>query len=110
MHKGDITYLEHILDRANKIIQFTHGMTESDFLDDEKTQSAVIRELEVIGEATKRISDNYKNNHTEIPWKLMSGMRDVLIHDYEGVDPFTVWDTIQQNVPVLTEQLKKLLI
>lgn len=110
MHKDDIAYLEHILDRSNKIIQFTHGMTESDFLDDEKTQSAVIRELEVIGEATKRISDNYKNSHTEIPWKLMSGMRDVLIHDYEGVDPYTVWDTIQQNIPILIEQIKKLLI
>lgn len=85
-------------------------MTESDFLEDEKTQSAVIRELEVIGEATKRISDNYKNSHTEIPWKLMSGMRDVLIHDYEGVDPYTVWDTIQQNIPILIEQIKKLLI
>lgn len=110
MHKDDIAYLEHILDRANKIIQFTQGMTESDFLEDEKTQSAVIRELEVIGEATKRISDNYKNSHTEIPWKLMSGMRDVLIHDYEGVDPYTVWDTIQQNIPILIEQMKKLLI
>lgn len=110
MHKDDIVYLEHILDRANKIIQFTQGMTESDFLDDEKTQSAVIRELEVIGEATKRISDNYKNSHTEIPWKLMSGMRDVLIHDYEGVDPYTVWDTIQQNIPILIEQIKKLLL
>ena len=110
MRKDDIVFLEHILDRANKIIQFTQGMTENDFLDDEKTQSAVIRELEVIGEATKRISENYKNSNTEIPWKLMSGMRDVLIHDYEGVDPYTVWDTIQQNIPILIEQIKKLLI
>jgi uncharacterized protein with HEPN domain len=82
-------------------------MNESDFLDDEKTQSAVIRELEVIGEAAKRISDTYKSKHSEIPWKLMSGMRDVLIHDYEGVDPYTVWDTVQQNIPVLIEQLQK---
>jgi len=107
MHKNDITYLEHILERANKIIQFTKGMNESDFLEDEKTQSAVIRELEVIGEAAKRISDEYKNRHNEIPWKLMSGMRDVLIHDYEGIDPYTVWDTIQQNVPVLIVELQK---
>ena len=107
MPKDDITYLEHILDRAGKIIQFTHGMNENDFLNDEKTQSAVIRELEVIGEATKRISEDYKSIHNEIPWKLMSGMRYVLIHDYEGVDPFTVWDTIQQNIPVLIEQLQK---
>ncbi|MBI4646947.1 MAG: DUF86 domain-containing protein [Bacteroidia bacterium] len=109
MPKDDITYLEHILERSMKIIQFTQGMSESDFLNDEKTQSAVIRELEVIGEASKKISDNYKNNHNEIPWKLMAGMRDVLIHDYEGVDVFTIWDTIQNDVPVLIDQIQKIL-
>jgi len=107
MHKDDITYLEHILERAGKIIQFTQGMGESDFLNDEKTQSAVIREFEVIGEATKRVSDDYRSKHSEIPWKLMSGMRDVLIHDYEGVDVFTIWDTVQNDVPVLIDQLQK---
>lgn len=90
MPKSDLSYLEHIFERANKIISFTDGMTEDDFLKDEKTQSAVIRELEVIGEASKRISDEFKNNNNAIPWKLMSGMRDVLIHDYEGVDKFSV--------------------
>lgn len=109
MPKDNITYLEHILERSMKIIQFTQGMSESDFLNDEKTQSAVIRELEVIGEASKKISDNYKNNHNEIPWKLMAGMRDVLIHDYEGVDVFTIWDTIQNDVPVLIDQIQKIL-
>lgn len=107
MRKDNSIYLEHILERANKIIEFIQGMNENDFLNDEKTQSAVIRELEVIGEATKRISDDYKALHNEIPWKLMSGMRDVLIHDYEGVDPFTIWDTIQHNIPHLIEQLQK---
>ena len=63
MPKSDSAYLEHILDRANKIILFTQGMTEAQFLDDEKTQSAVIRELEVIGEASKRISEEFKNSN-----------------------------------------------
>ena len=106
MPKNDSAYLEHILDRASKIIEFTSGLSESDFLKDEKTQSAVIRELEVIGEASKRISEEYKNSKPEIPWKLMAGMRDVLIHDYEGVDALTVWDTIKNNIPVLINQLK----
>jgi uncharacterized protein with HEPN domain len=106
MPKNDQAYLDHILDRATKIIQFTIGLTESDFLTDEKTQSAVIRELEVMGEASKRISEEYKNNHSDIPWKLMAGMRDVLIHDYEGVDALTVWDTIQNDVPVLIKKLQ----
>ena len=107
MPKNDKAYLDHILDRATKIIQFTTGLTESDFLKDEKTQSAVIRELEVIGEASKRISEEYKNDHSGIPWKLMAGMRDVLIHDYEGVDALTVWDTIKNDVPLLIKQLEQ---
>lgn len=108
MPKDDIIFLEHILERASKIIKFTEGMSENAFLDDEKTQSAVIRELEVIGEATKRISENYRNSHDEIPWKLLAGMRDVLIHDYEGVDVFTVWDSVQKDVPDLIHCLKKI--
>ena len=107
MTKDDLVYINHILERSQKIVEFTAGMTESDFIKDEKTQSAVIRELEVIGEASKRISENYRNTNTNIPWKLMAGMRDVLIHDYEGVDALMVWDTIQKSVPELVENLKK---
>lgn len=105
--KDDIIFLEHILECSSKIIMFIGDMSESDFVNDEKTQSAVIRELEVIGEASKRISENYKNKHSEIPWKLMAGMRDVLIHDYEGVDVFTIWDTIQNDILVLIDKLQK---
>ncbi len=73
---------------------------------DEKTQSAVIREFEVIGEASKRVSETSRSSNPGIPWKFMSGMRDVLIHDYEGVDPFAIWDTIQKDIPALITQLK----
>ncbi|HWY11709.1 MAG TPA: DUF86 domain-containing protein [Bacteroidia bacterium] len=107
MTKDDLVYITHILERSQKIIEFTAGISEANFLKDEKTQSAVIRELEVIGEASKRISENYRNTNTNIPWKLMAGMRDVLIHDYEGVDALMVWDTIQKSVPELIENLKK---
>lgn len=108
MTKDDLVYISHILERSQKIQEFTVGMSEADFIKDEKTQSAVIRELEVIGEASKRISETYRNKNTNIPWKLMAGMRDVLIHDYEGVDALMVWDTIQKNVPELVENLKRL--
>jgi uncharacterized protein with HEPN domain len=81
-------------------------MTEAKFLNDEITQSAVIRELEVIGEASKRISEDFKSSNTAIPWKLMAGMRDVLIHDYEGVDALLIWDTIQNDIPRLIHNLK----
>src|SRR5688572_27515790 len=98
MTKDDSVYIGHILQRSQKIMEFTAGMDEADFLKDEKTQSAVIRELEVIGEVSKRISENYRNTNQNIPWRLMAGMRDVLIHDYEGVDALLVWDTIRKSV------------
>lgn len=97
MRKDEWVYVEHIFERAKKIVLFTEGITESDFLKDEKTQSAVIRELEVIGEASKRITEDFRNAHTLIPWKLMAQMCHVLIHNYEGVDLLNVWDTIKKT-------------
>ncbi|MBX3163522.1 MAG: DUF86 domain-containing protein [Bacteroidetes bacterium] len=108
MLKDNSIYIAHILERAEKILSYTQGMTETSFLKDDKTQSAVIRELEVIGEVTKKLSDDFKNQYPDIPWKIMAGMRDVLIHDYEGVNPFRVWDTIINNIPQLITDLKKL--
>ena len=84
MHKDNLIYIGHILDRAGKIILYIEGMNELSFSQDEKTQSAVIREFEVMGEAAKRISEEFKSQHPEIPWKVIAGMRDILIHNYEG--------------------------
>ena len=68
---------------------------------------AVIRNFEIIGEATKMISDNLKQSHYEVPWKEMAGMRDKLIHDYLGVDVDVIWETIQNDIPILERLLKK---
>lgn len=107
MPKDDLIYIEHIVERGEKILLFTKGMSENDFLNDEKTQSAVIREFEVIGEACKRVSENFRNKYPDIPWKLIAGMRDVLIHDYEGVDTLAVWDTIKNDLSALIAKLQK---
>ena len=85
-------------------------MDEHSFSQDEKTQSAAIREFEVMDEASKRISDDFKTQHPEIPWKVMAGMRDMLIHNYEGVNPYRVWDTAINNVPTLISELKKIIL
>ena len=90
MSRDYIDYLNDILDAIEKIGNFTEGMKCSTFESDEKTIYAVIRALEIIGEATKHIPEDIRDNNPSIPWKEMAGMRDVLIHDYFGVDIKTV--------------------
>lgn len=79
-----------------------------EFEKNEMVQDAVIRNIEIIGEATKRVSENIKTTYYEIPWKDMAGMRDKLIHDYMGVDVEVVWKTIEVDIPNLYDLLNKI--
>jgi uncharacterized protein with HEPN domain len=106
MIKEDIIYIEHILDALKKITEYISGKDEASFLKDSLVQDAVIRQFEVIGEATKRISKDFREKHTSVPWKDMAGMRDVLIHDYIDVDIFMVWKTANEDAPVLIKQIQ----
>jgi len=106
--KDDLAYIEHILLSISKINIYTEGITRTVFEKDEMIQDAVIRNIEIIGEATKKISDNVKSVYYEIPRKEMAGMRDKLIHDYMGVDIDVVWKTIQSDIPYLNTLLKKI--
>jgi len=108
MLKDSLVYVGHIIERAEKIQRFTKDMSEEEFLKDEKTLSAVMRELEVMGEASNRISEPFKLQYPEVPWRLMIAMRNLLIHDYEGANPYRVWDTIKTNIPPLLTQLNKI--
>ncbi|QUH22436.1 DUF86 domain-containing protein [Methanobacterium alkalithermotolerans] len=84
-------------------------MDYSDFINDRKTFDAVLRNLEVIGEAAKNISDQVKSSNDNINWKGMAGMRDKLIHGYFGVDPEIVWETIKNRLPEIETQIKDIL-
>ena len=84
-------------------------MDKTAFDNDLKTQSAVIRQLEIIGEATKRLSNEFRETHADIPWRQMAGMRDVLIHAYDHVDIDQVWNVVQQALPDVAEKAKSLL-
>lgn len=106
--KNDLAYIEHILYAISKIEDFTSSMARSQFDKNELVQDAVIRNIEIIGEASKRVSDDFKANHSEIPWREMAGMRDKLIHDYMGVDLDVVWRTIEIDIPELHRLLKKI--
>ncbi|MBC7335054.1 MAG: DUF86 domain-containing protein [Clostridia bacterium] len=107
--KGDRLRLAHILESALLISRWLEGVEKDRFLEDELLQEAVIRRLEVIGEAAKNVSPELKERHPEVPWKEMSGMRDVLVHEYFGVDLEQVWETASQDVPELARQIGAIL-
>ena len=92
-------YFKDILQALDDVAEFTDGMDFEQFSCDKKTVNAVIRSLEVLGEATKHIPAAFRKRHPEIPWSKMAGMRDVLIHDYMGVDHMTVWKVAKERLP-----------
>lgn len=106
--KGDTLYLQHILDAINKIEEYVSVGYET-FLSTSHWQDAVIRQLEIIGEATKKLSDDVRTKYPHIPWKRISGLRDILIHDYMGVDLSAVWEITQKNLPELKSDIQKII-
>ncbi|MFH0772083.1 MAG: DUF86 domain-containing protein [Candidatus Omnitrophota bacterium] len=102
-------YLEDILGAIKAIEGFVKGMEFEDFEADDKTSSAVIKKLEIIGEAAKKMPDSIKKKYPAIPWKEMAGMRDKLIHFYFGINYNLVWKTIKERLPELVPLLKEAL-
>ena len=102
-------YIEDIINAMNKALQFVKGMSYDEFTKDDKTIFAVIRSLEVIGEAVKNIPETIREKYPEIPWKAMAGMRDKLIHEYFGVDLKILWDTVKKRIPKIKPFFEKML-
>jgi uncharacterized protein with HEPN domain len=106
MRRDDV-YLLDILIAARKALKFTAGIGRDEFEQNELVQNAVLHPLEIIGEAANLISDDFREAHSEIPWFKMIGMRNRLIHEYFRVDYGVVWDTIQNDLPNLIEQIER---
>jgi uncharacterized protein with HEPN domain len=104
----DPVYLQHILDAIAKIERYT-SVERQAFLDQSHWQDATIRQLEIIGEATKRLSPELRSRYSDVPWRRIAGLRDVLIHDYMGVDLDAVWQVTQKDLPALKEQVGSIL-
>lgn len=108
MTPRDEAVLLDILKACRLAIEFLGGMDRTAFLADAKTQAAVIHEILVIGEASKRLTAELKDRVTDVPWKAIAGMRDKLIHHYDVVDPEAVWKAASGDVPVLLQILAPL--
>mgnify|MGYP001569625111 CR=1 FL=1 len=106
--KEDSIFIRHILDSINAIEEFSKNLSKEKLESDRLRQSAIVREIEVIGEASKNISADFKNQHNEIPWKGIIGTRDKMIHHYFGINLDVVWEIIRENIPDLKKKLQNL--
>lgn len=107
MNKDPRIYIAHIFESIELIEKYTEGISEEDFTKDTETQDAVMRRIEIIGEASKCLLDEFKNQYPAIPWKNITGMRDKLIHEYFGVDIALVWAVVKKDIPKLKDSLRK---
>jgi uncharacterized protein with HEPN domain len=102
--KNNETYIDLIISACKKIGDFTKGMDEQKFLDTDIAQSAVMMQLQVIGELAKKIEDNSKKE-IDVPWKLITGLRDIISHDYFSLNVTDIWDVVANNIPELEKAL-----
>lgn len=107
--RADADLLRDIVEALRRAQKYTEGQRYEGFLEDTKTQDAVVRTLEILGEATKRLSPSLRESRPEIPWKSMAGLRDKLIHDYFGVNLDIVWEIVRDQLPELAERVTEIL-
>jgi len=109
IQKDDTIYLRHIFEAIEQINEYLCGVSHQQFRDTKLLQDGVIRQLEIIGEATKNLAELTRRSAPDVPWRSMAGMRDKLIHQYFGVDIDAVWSTATQDLPGLQQTIKTIL-
>lgn len=109
MSKEPFEFLKHIADECAYLLSVNKDLSKDDFLEDETLKRAVVRSLEIIGEATKKIPADFKVKWSSIQWKNMAGIRDRLIHDYIGVNYSIVWDVFYNKIPELYDQIQEVI-
>ena len=109
MSRDESLYLSDIQEACEKVLRFTKGMTYKDFVHDDLHFDAVLRNLEIIGEAVKNISEETRQKYSKIKWRKIAGFRDIVAHEYFGIDDETVWDIVENEVPALLAIVKTML-
>ncbi|MCP4139497.1 MAG: DUF86 domain-containing protein [Chloroflexi bacterium] len=109
MQERDATFVLDILESAKIALSYVEGMSWDDFYESQRDQDAVLRRIEIIGEAARRVSVETQAEYPNIPWREMTSMRNLVIHEYDIVDLGQVWDTVKENLPPLIEKLSKIL-
>jgi len=107
--RRNLDYLNDIREAIHRILTYTAGLTYPQFMEDIKTQDAVVRNLEIIGEATKNLSVNIRKSHSKVPWKELMGMRDKMIHHYFGINYEIVWTIAKEELASLLPQIERIL-
>jgi len=106
--KRDFVFIEHIMESINAIEDFSKNLSKEELTSNRLKQSAIIREIEIIGEATKNLSENFKKKYKKIEWTNIAGTRDKMIHHYFGVDLNIVWSIIRKDIPSLKKNIEKI--
>jgi len=109
MKKDDEVYVGHMLDTARKARSFVEGIEREDYDQDEQLRISLAHLLQVIGEAARRVSETFRAENTELPWKQIVGMRNKVVHDYMYIDEDVVWETVIDDLPILIAQLETLM-
>ena len=107
--RGDREFIYDIIEACRRIERYTQGLSYEDFLENPEKQDAVIRNIEIIGEAVKRLSSDLKERYKELDWKKIAGMRDKLIHHHFGIDIEIVWVVVKKEIPKLLQEMEKIL-